>query len=151
MVLMCQERYFLSYVKFKKAKQVGAAKSNKEKKKCKLITLLKWQLQWQRVCQPLRIALRIWQRQGSGLRALWFFQAALRQRFYHRGARCPKRCESAVTSAADNMVWRVDHGFLSGQVQHGLGSRWPTATWIVVNHKHALNQEICMEEEICCF
>ena len=25
-------------------------------------------------------------------------------------------------------VWRMDHGLLSGQVQHGLGSRWPTAT-----------------------
>ena len=49
------------------------------------------------------------------------------------------------------VTWHMDHGFLSGQVQHGLGSGWPTATWIVVNHKHALNQEIFMEEEIGCF
>ena len=49
------------------------------------------------------------------------------------------------------VTWRMDHGFLSDQILHGLGSGWSTATWIVVNHMHALNQEIFMEEEIGCF
>ena len=85
----------------------------------------------QRAAKTAAVSLPLWQRYGSGMAAVGnrcHFPAAVRQRFNHRGTRCVKRCESAVTSAAVNMVWRVDHGFLSGQVQHGLGSRWPTAT-----------------------
>ena len=58
--------------------------------------------------------------------------------------------QGAGKGAVDgNGAWRSR--FSEWSNQHGLGSGWPTATWIVVNHKHALNQELFMEEEIDCF